>query len=82
VPAVDLSSGYGVLDYLSIPEDSSRRYEIVDGDLFVTPTPRPRHQDGVTNLTILRGPESARSTLRWSVDDATYDVPLADVFQG
>ena len=46
---------YTFEDYLAIPEDSSRRYEIVAGELFVTPTPRPRHQDVVTNLTILLG---------------------------
>ena len=37
-------------DDLATPEDSSRRYEIVDGELFVTPTPRFRHQEVVANL--------------------------------
>ena len=41
---------YTYEDYLAIPEDSSRRYEIVDGELFVTPTPRFRHQEVVANL--------------------------------
>ena len=41
---------YTYKDYLSIPEDSSRRYEIVDGQLFVTPAHRSRHQEVVGNL--------------------------------
>ena len=30
-------------DYLATPDDG-KRYEIVDGDLFVTPSPSPNHQ--------------------------------------
>lgn len=42
---------YTWADYLSTPADSSRRYEIVDGELFVTAAaPRPRHQQVVSNL--------------------------------
>lgn len=41
---------YTYEDYLATPEDSSRRYEIVDGELFVTAAPRFRHQQVVTNL--------------------------------
>ncbi len=42
---------YTWADYLSTPEDTSRRYEIVDGELFVTAAPRPRHQEVVLNLS-------------------------------
>lgn len=41
---------YTYEDYLATPEDSSERHEIIDGELFVTPSPRPRHQEVVTNL--------------------------------
>ncbi len=41
---------YTYQDYLSIPEDTSRRHEIVDGDLFVTAAPRFRHQEVVANV--------------------------------
>ncbi len=35
-------------DYLLLPED--RRYEIIDGDLFMTPAPTPYHQIVAINL--------------------------------
>ena len=41
---------YTYSDYLATPEDSSRRYEIVDGELFVTASPRFRHQEIVVNI--------------------------------
>jgi len=44
---------YTYEDYLSIPEGTSERYEIVDGELFVTPAPRFRHQQVVMNLAYL-----------------------------
>ena len=47
---------YTYQDYLTIPEDTSRRHEIVDGELFVTAAPRFRHQEVVMNCAeILRG---------------------------
>ncbi len=35
-------------DYLQLPED--RRYEIVDGDLYIVPAPIPYHQKVSRNL--------------------------------
>lgn len=35
-------------DYVLLPED--RRYEIIDGDLFMTPAPTPYHQQVAFNL--------------------------------
>jgi len=40
-------------DYLALPEDTSRRHEIVDGELVVTAAPRSRHQQVVMNLSRL-----------------------------
>ena len=46
---------YTYQDYLAIPEDASRRYEIVDGELFVMPAPRARHQQVIVNLVRILG---------------------------
>ena len=46
---------YTWADYLSTPEDTSRRYEIVDGELFVTAAPRFRHQEVAANLVRVLG---------------------------
>jgi len=37
-------------DYCLLPDDG-KRYEIIDGELFVTPSPRRAHQKVVTQLT-------------------------------
>jgi Uma2 family endonuclease len=44
---VDLRLTYD--DYCLLPNDG-KRYEIIDGELFVTPSPRTAHQKVVTNL--------------------------------
>ena len=36
-------------DYCLLPNDG-KRYEIIDGELFVTPSPLRRHQKGLANL--------------------------------
>jgi Uma2 family endonuclease len=41
---------YTYEDYLSTPEDGLRRYEIVDGELFVTAARRFRHQQIAMNV--------------------------------
>lgn len=37
-------------DYCLLPNDG-KRYEIIDGELFVTPSPNFQHQIAVTRLT-------------------------------
>ena len=37
-------------DYCLLP-NNGRRYEIIDGELFVTPSPRRAHQNVVTQLS-------------------------------
>jgi len=46
---------YTWTDYLSTPEDTARRFEVVDGELFVTAAPRFRHQQVVANLVRMVG---------------------------
>jgi len=38
-------------EYCLLPEDGNR-YEIIDGELFMTPAPKVRHQDLVLSLSI------------------------------
>jgi Uma2 family endonuclease len=39
-------------DYAALPDDG-RRYELYEGELIVTPAPRPRHQLVIGNLHVL-----------------------------
>jgi Uma2 family endonuclease len=38
-------------DYCALPDDG-KRYEIIDGDLFVTPSPVTKHQRAARNLLL------------------------------
>ena len=42
VPIVVEKKKYTYEDYLKTPED--KRYELIDGELLVTPSPTPYHQ--------------------------------------
>jgi Uma2 family endonuclease len=37
-------------DYLALPEGGPRRYEVFDGELYMTPAPNTRHQEISGNL--------------------------------
>jgi Uma2 family endonuclease len=39
-------------DYAALPEDG-RRYELYEGELVMTPSPRPRHQSVIGNLHLV-----------------------------
>ena len=41
-------------DYAALPNDG-KRYEIIEGDIFVSPAPRPKHQKAIGNLHIILG---------------------------
>jgi len=40
----------------ALPDDPTHRYECVDGELHVSPSPRTAHQSAVTELALLLGP--------------------------
>ncbi len=41
-------------DYAALPSDG-KRYEIIEGDLFVSPAPKPKHQEVIVNLCRILG---------------------------
>jgi len=62
-------------DYRNAPED--KRYELLDGDLVVTPAPREAHQRASLNLTILLG-QSVKNSGIGHVYAAPFDIVLSD----
>jgi Uma2 family endonuclease len=52
VSDVSKSTPWTYEDYLGLPEDG-KRYEIIDGELFVSPNPKSPHQHAVTVLSAL-----------------------------
>ena len=44
-----------VVDLAAMPDDG-QRYEVIDGELFVTPSPALRHQDAIGRLFLLLAP--------------------------
>jgi Uma2 family endonuclease len=59
-------------DYCLLP-NNGRRYEIIDGELFVTPSPRRAHQKVVTELSRVLG-NFVKETGGGEVYVAPFDV--------
>ena len=47
-----LARQWTVDDVQALPDDGNR-YEVIDGELFVTPAPRLRHQEAVFELAVM-----------------------------
>src|SRR5579883_593429 len=69
-------------DLLDIPEDISKRYEIIDGELYVSPSPRLPHQRNLIRLAdFLRPAEEAGKGVRYTgpvdvvLDEGNVFVP-------
>ena len=63
-------------DYLQLPDDG-KRYEIIEGELYVSPAPSMKHQFTATQLTIVVGGYIGEHGLG-NVYAAPTDVLLAD----
>jgi Uma2 family endonuclease len=86
------TSGWTIEEYRKLPEDDGNRYEIIDGELFVTPAPTWRHQDAVTELTVrlrhylgvqpigwpVQSPADVEFGFRTVVEPDLFVVPLVD----
>lgn len=46
-----------VSDYLALPEDGDSRYELMEGVLVMSPSPRPRHNRAALRLAMLLEPQ-------------------------
>jgi len=62
-------------DYLLLPED--KRYEVLDGDLYVVPAPNIKHQRVSLNLTLALHQHVRDKTLG-EILEAPCDVVLSD----
>jgi Uma2 family endonuclease len=69
------SHGPWTVDRLRDTPDDGQRYEIIDGELFVTPAPSYRHQVAVTRLIVLLWPHSELCGL--TLLTAPADVPFS-----
>ena len=71
-----------VRDYMSIPDGDDRRFELIDGELILAPSPVPQHQDIVLNLARMLA-DFVESQDLGKVTISPMDVVLSeyDVFQ-
>ena len=62
-------------EFMALPEDNSTRYELIDGDLCMTPAPNTRHQEISGNLF-----EIIRHLLRTNPLGKAFYAPYDVVF--
>lgn len=72
-----MTAGLTAADYDALPEDVCRQIEVVDGAIFVSPSPRRSHQRVVRRLAnVLEAACDTRFAVDVDVDLRLRDVPL------
>lgn len=73
---------YTYQDYINLPESENKQYELIDGELYMAPSPTPKHQRGKGNLFRILSDHVEANDLG-VVYDAPLDVVLSneDVLQ-
>lgn len=64
-----------IADYAALPEDDLRRWELMEGNLFMSPSPTPRHMIAVARLHAIV--ESQLPSGLRAVPDVDLDLRLA-----
>ncbi|HUH11744.1 MAG TPA: Uma2 family endonuclease [Longimicrobiales bacterium] len=59
------TSGWSYSEFARLPSDDGNRYEVIEGELYVTPSPRSLHQAAVTALTGTLGAFVEEHGLGW-----------------
>lgn len=72
---IGTGGGLTYADYCALPDDG-RRYEILDGELFVSPSPIRIHQRIVLNLLLILDPYIRQNRLG-EINIAPFDVLLS-----
>ena len=68
-------------DYKNLPESETKRYELLEGELIMVPSPNERHQSISRNLEFILY-QFIRDNNLGTIYDAPFDVVLGDdVFQ-
>src|SRR4051812_4701692 len=62
MPMAPEVKAWNVDDLATMPDDG-QRYEVIDGELFVTPAPSLRHQDAIGALHLRLAPYVARERI-------------------
>jgi Uma2 family endonuclease len=76
VATITKTTGLTYADLQAFPDDGNR-YEIIDGVLYVSPSPNEKHQRGTTGLMVFLGPHVVLGRLG-RLYTAPFDVKVAD----
>ena len=73
----ELARRYTVADLLAFPEDGNR-YELIRGELFVSPTARPRHQEVIRRLVVRLSLFLDQQAPQWRLVPSPADISWDD----